>query len=70
MAQPLKKETAIRGDRGVLGNLYLKYRVMTSGYMETRTENVVIDVILLTIVTTLAVSLVMLVRSGLTKILS
>ena len=61
---------AIRGDRGTLGNLYLKYRVLTSGYMETRVENVVIDVILFTIVTTLAVSIFMLARSGLMKILS
>ena len=48
----------------------LKYRVMTSGYMETTVENRVIDFVVLTVVCAVGLSLFFLLRSLTKKILS
>ena len=62
--------TELQVDRGTLGNAMLKYRVMTSGYMETTVENRVIDFVVLTVVCAVGLSLFFLLRSLTKKILS
>ena len=63
------KAVKVRGDRGRLGNLYLQYRVMTSGYMDTMGERLVIDGLLITVICTIVISVFMLLRTIVLKVI-